>query len=234
MELVQSLEERPAAGAPVGFMEVARQAFSVAHSAASQGSMGQPSARSLPPRPSLDAPSRSLQPPRASLDAPGRARAGSSPTPGEAAFAQASQVLGPAQPSVPVSASPFSACAWQRQPGARGSADLPRSSAAAAQPRGALRPGPNAFASPVPLCPPLSASSGAAAGEAWHSLPSVRSGVEERMEGDAAGASLGHPHHASGAPRPRGGKGTAPAPGAFSPPVPTESELALIRAFASS
>lgn len=239
MELVQSLEERPAAGAPAGFMAVARQAFSVAHSAASQG---QPSARSLPPRPSLDAPSRSLQPPRASLDAPGRARVGSTPPPGEAAFAHAAQVLGPAQPSVPVSASPFSACAWQRQPGARGSADHLRSSAAAAQPRGALRPGPNAFVSPVPmlspsgsLCPPPSASSGAAAGEAWHSLPSVRSGVKEGMaEGEAAGASLGHPHHASGAPRPRGGKGAAAAPSAFSPPVPTESELALIRAFASS
>ena len=84
------------------------------------------------------------------------------------------------------------------------------------------------------LCPPPAASSGAAAGEPWHSLPSVRSGIEELMQGEAAGASLGHPHHASGAPRPRGGKATAPAPSAFSPPVPTESELALIRAFASS
>ena len=243
--LVQGLEERSAAGAPKGFKEVARQASSAAHSAASKGSMGNAAARSLPPRPSLDAPSRPVQPSWPGLDALGPSHAELSPPVGQAVGQVArggpAQMLGLAQASMPVSASPFSACAWPRQPGARTSAEYARTSAGAAQPRGALRPGPKPFGGPVPmfspsgsLCPPPSASSGAVAGEAWQSLPSGRSGVAEGVEGEAAGASLGPPHRASGAPRPRAAKGMAPAPGAFSAPVPTESELALIRAFASS
>ena len=131
MELVQSLEERPAAGTPAGFMEVARQAFTVAHSAASQGSMGHTSARSLPPRPSLDAPSRSLQPPRASPDAPGRAHAAAPPAPGEGAFAQGAQVR----------RSP--ACRSARAPSARAPGRASPARAAPRTPRAAPWPPPS-------------------------------------------------------------------------------------------
>ncbi len=139
-------------------------------------------------------------------------------------------------PAAAAAASPFSACAWQRTFSPRASLDggppsAPKRALAAHSAPGAP-PNPFVIAAASYRAP---SSASAAAGGRSLSGASSRALEGSLPAGEAAGARRGPAHRDAPPAAPRAAlhapRSMRVPLGGFTPPVPTESELALIRAF---